>query len=243
MPNQVHEQDAQTIIRTTALGRFAVGGAINPRRRVWFKDGNEEQDAPDIPETDGETPERDWTGVPDWVRTTIEAQERQIKILNHEAQTRRLEFENAQKQLHQLTTAQKKQLEQDGNFKALAEQYESELIALRPAQERADALDKTIRDSNTRRMEQLPEAMRGLVPTEYAPEKLATWMDTNWAMLTRKAAPDMDAGVGGGSGKKTPVKLSDYERTIARAGGLTDEEYARFKTRGQPGIPDDLLGG
>lgn len=223
--------------RLTTLGRHGRdAGASLLRRRVWFAEGDPpEGNKPEPDDTaTGGMPGQDWSSLPEWARQMFEDTQRNLKAANNESAQRRIEIDNLTKQINALTTGQKKKLEEDGKFKELADQYAAEIAVIRPYQERAEALDKMIRESNAKRIEQIPETMRSLVLTDLAPEKLASWLDTNWATLTAKRAPDLDAGVGGGSGRKTLPQLTETERKIARMSGMTDEQYAEYKAKGQP---------
>jgi hypothetical protein len=231
MPKRVMGRDARRNLRPQ--GTQGDAGASLRRWRVWFDD-KEGDPLGKKPEQGSNEGGPDLTGLPEWVRQMLEKTQGDLKAANHESAQRRLEIDTLSKQVQALTAGQKKQLEEDGKFKELADQYAAEIAMLKPHQERAEALDKTIRESNARRMNEVPETMRGLVPVDYAPEKLAAWLDLNWANLTQKRAPDLDAGVGGGSGRKTLPQLTDTERRIARMSGMTDEQYAEYRAKGQP---------
>lgn len=155
--------------------------------------------------------------LPQWAQTMI-------KELRDESATRRRELK-AQRE------AEQAKLAEAGNFKALAEQNAARVAELEPFQERAEALEKMIRDENKARINQIPEAMRGLVPTDYPPEKLAAWLTTNMPKLTRTPAPDLDAGAAGGSGR-TQVSLTAEERALAAQFNISPEDYAKAKGGG-----------
>lgn len=136
-----------------------------------------------------------------------------------------------------LKRGQQKQLEEQGQFKVVAEQRAQEIAELTAHKARAEALEKMIRESNAERVKKVPETMRELVPVDYSPETLAAWLDKNWERLTKAPAPNIDAGAGGGSGNggSTLPKLTDQERELARYFGMKDEEYATLKAaKGQP---------
>ena len=99
---------------------------------------------------------------------------------------------------------------------------------LAPYRERADALESMIRDSNKSRIESIPEDMQPLVPTDYAPEKLASWLDANLSRLTKPIAPKLD---GGASGSGSAISLTDEEKQVARDTGVSFEDYAKYKQR------------
>lgn len=138
-------------------------------------------------------------------------------------------------QVQAIQDAQKKKLEEDGNFAELAKQRAAEIAALKPVADRAAALEAIIRESNEARVKALPEAVRGLAPVDYAPEKLQTWLNANEALLKKPPAANYDAGAGaGGGGHDTAAsKLTEEQRQIARRSGLTDEQYATAMQKAQ----------
>jgi phage I-like protein len=154
------------------------------------------------------------------------AAQRYIKELRAEAAERR-------KQLTAFTSeAQKREQERlisEGKWKELAESRERDLMQLKPYQERADGLEGIIKAQNDARITAVPEEMRTIIPTDYAPEKLSTWLDANIAKLTRQPAPNLDAGAGAGSGGKPSPVLTDQELAIARMLGISPEVYAKNK--------------
>lgn len=156
--------------------------------------------------------------LPEWAQKVI-------RDTREEAAQRRVELKRVQ------DAAQQKLIE-EGNFKAVADQRAAELAALQPYKERAEALDKIIRDSNSKRIATVAESMRPLIPVDdLAPEALSRWLDTNWALLTTPRAPNIDAGAGAGTGGKTSPALSPEEVDIARAAGMTPEQYAAQKAK------------
>lgn len=127
--------------------------------------------------------------------------------------------------LNDIENATKKRLEEEGNWAELARQRAAELEALKPYQERAQALESVIRASNEERVARVPEDMRALIPTDYPPEKLQAWLNANERRLSKAPAPQYDAGVGaaGGTGAAGGVKVTDEDRVaaeIARSQGF-----------------------
>lgn len=151
-----------------------------------------------------------------------------LSEVNSESAQRRHQLKTMQEQIEALRGAQHKQLEESGNYQALYQQTNEKLAALAPKAERAEQLDALIRESNERRVAQVREDLRPLIPADYTPEKLAAWLDSNISRLTAPAAPDLDAGVRGSSVKP---QLSEAERAIARRFGMTDEAYLKYKQR------------
>lgn len=134
--------------------------------------------------------------------------------------------------LSDIENANKKRLEEEGNWAELARQRAAELEAMKPYQERAKTLEDVIRQSNEARLARVPENMRSIVPTDYAPEKLQSWLNANERLLMQKPAPNFDAGVGGASGSTGDVQVTDEDRQaaeIARSQGynVKPEDIAR----------------
>ena len=127
--------------------------------------------------------------------------------------------------LDAIEAARKKQLENSGNYEQLLKEREAELESLRPSAERAKALEDAIRSDNDSRIEQVPEAKRTLIPSDYPPEKLKAWLTANWRMLTSDPAPNLDAGAGAGAAGGSAVRLTDEQRQMARRMGMSDEQY------------------
>lgn len=133
--------------------------------------------------------------------------------------------------LKKMTEAQQQRLIDEGNFKALAEQRAAELAQLNPIKERAETLEKMIRESNSSRIATVREDMRALIPVDYPPERLAMWLDANITRLTTPTAPNIDAGAGAGNGGKSLPSLTPQEVEIARLAGMKPEQYAQQKAK------------
>lgn len=139
-----------------------------------------------------------------------------------EAQARATDLEA---RLKALEDAQRQALEETGNHAELAKRYQTELEALKPRATRAEALEAVIRDSNEARLATIPEDVRGLVPTDYPPEKLQAWLNANASILTKPLAPRLDGGAGGSrEASGEVVRLTDEQRRIARSMGISDDE-------------------
>jgi phage I-like protein len=177
----------------------------------------EQPEAPDAPEPEQEQANVD--DLPSWAQDMIrglrsEAAERRVALKKYEEESRKREQER---------------LAEQGKWRELAESRASELSELQPYKDRADTLETMIRDSNKSRIETIPEDMRALVPTDYAPEKLAGWLDANMSRLTKPIAPKLDGGASGGSG--STISLTDEEKQVARSSGMSLEDYAKYKAR------------
>ena len=178
------------------------------------QDDGQHEAAPEPVETNNSVDD-----LPSWAQDMIrglrdEAASRRVALKKHEEEARQRE---------------QQRLAEQGQWKELAESRAKELSDLQPYRDRAEALETMLRDSNRHRIEQIPEDMRALVPTDYAPEKLASWLDANISRLTKPIAPRLDGGASGGSG--STVTLTDEEKQVARATGMSLEDYAKYKER------------
>lgn len=156
--------------------------------------------------------------LPDWAREMV-------RQLREESKQRRMALREAQQKA---ATAERSALEQAGNWRVIAEQLETEKRELEQYRERAEALEARLNESNDARLKRIPVEWRSMVPTDYAPERLAAWLDANAERLMKPAAPTLDAGAGGGVSQPA---LNDDERRMAQAAGMTNEEYAKAKAR------------
>lgn len=136
-------------------------------------------------------------------------------------------------QMEAIQEANRKKLEEQGNFSEVRTQLMAQIESLKPTAERAAALEKIIRDSNDAIIKNVPEQYRGMIPTEYTPEKLQTWLHANMALLSKPPAPDFDAGRGAG-GSPAASSLTPEQKAMAKRFGLKDEDMqAELKRREQ----------
>lgn len=158
--------------------------------------------------------------LPDWAQ-------KHIRELRQQAKERRLALKKAEDEARE---REQIRLQEEGNWKQLAENAQKELARTKPYEERANALDAIIRARNDALIAQLPEHLRKAVPTDYPPEKLHSWLDATVPILTKPTAPDLNQGAGGsGGGTKQTPQLSEEEKRIAKAFGLSEEDYAKNK--------------
>jgi hypothetical protein len=162
----------------------------------------------------------------DDAKKIIEALEKRLAERDADNQKLKGEIGDYGKRLKAIEDGQKAQLEEQGNYKAIATRYEADLAVLKPAAERATALEAVIRQNNEAAIARIPEARRGLIPMDYAPEKLQSWLANNTALLMREPAPDFNAGEGGDGGKPAP-KLNEEEKSLAKQWGMSEEDYLK----------------
>lgn len=132
-----------------------------------------------------------------------------------EREKARKEAADLQKRLAKLDAdkaqAEQKALEDQGNWKAIAEKNAAELEKYKPLQERLTALETQIKASNDKRIALIPESMRkALVPMldKLSPDEVAAWLDEHGETLQKPAAPDLNAGAKGDRKKAGAVDLS-----------------------------------
>lgn len=145
----------------------------------------------------------------------IEALQKRIAEREAERDEAKRAATTHEQRLAAIEAARKKKLEEDGNYAELLKAREAELETYRPKAERADVLEQMIRQSNERRIEQIPEGMRSIVPLDYPPEKLSAWLDASAGLLSKPSAPDIGAGAGA-SGSGSVSKVSDGDIRAAR---------------------------
>jgi len=136
-------------------------------------------------------------------------------------------------QIEAIQEANRKKLEEQGNFSEVRTQLMAQIESLKPTAERAAALEKIIRDSNEAIIKNVPEAYRGMIPTEYAPEKLQAWLHANMSVLSKQPAPNFDAGAGAGGGTSPAASsLTPEQKAMAKRLGVKEEDVqAEIKRR------------
>lgn len=135
------------------------------------------------------------------------------------------------KQIKTIQEANLKKLQEQGDFTAVKTQLQTEIETLKPLKERAEALEKIIRESNEERVKKVPEALRAMVPVDYPPERLQAWLNANEAQLVKQPAPNFNAGEGAGNSPALS-NLTPEQKALAKRFGLKDEDLqAEIKRR------------
>lgn len=213
-------------------------------RRAWYADGQSQGTG-----TTGAGQTGTGTSSDDVPIDALPAKwQAEIKKLRDEAAENRVARNKAAedaaakaKELELAAQREQQRLIEEGKWKELAEKHSVDAARLKPYEERAAALEAQIKAHNETRIARIPEVMRTVIPADYTPEKLSQWLDANESKLTTPPAPNIDAGAGGGGGKP-PVKLTDYERQIAAATGMSEADYAKWKAASKDGPPPPDLG-
>ena len=153
----------------------------------------------------------------------IEALDKRVADRDDELSGVKSKVSTLSEQMQTLQDAQKARLETSGNYEELARQRAAEIEALSPYKDRASSLEAVIREQNEKLVQSIPEGMRGIVPTDYPPEKLSMWLTNNRTLLTKAPAPNYDAGANGGTPPANPKLTAEQKRTAA-AFGLSEAD-------------------
>ena len=203
----------------------AEAGVSLRKRRTWYAEG--EGDGTDRDGQDGQGNGQQGGGSvdldPKWKPENLERAETIIASLLKRLDERDAAYEQLKTQTDQRLTAierdRTKKLEEEGNYKALLDQATAENEELKSYKDRSSALEQVIREGNETLIQRIAEDKRGIVPKEYPPEKLRTWLDDNIPLLTQPPAPDYDAGAGGNNGKGSAdddkVQVTEQDRLAA----------------------------
>lgn len=145
----------------------------------------------------------------------------------NELESRFEEFETAQ------AKKREEELAQQNEWKKLAEERAAKLAEYEPIKTQYETMLETLKASNAKRIESIPEDRRSLIPEYDDPSKLAAWLDANAALLSLKpTAPNINGAAGSAHRPgAAPLVLSDDEIAVAKKMGLTPEQYAESKQK------------
>ena len=129
----------------------------------------------------------------------------------------------------EMAERERKKLEAEGNYKALLDKTETELQALKPRLERAEAYEQALRASNDVRIDRIPQSIRAVVPVDYPPDQLSQWLDTSLPLLLERPAPDFAAGAGSSNGQVSGT-LTDAESGWATRFGVKADEIEKARS-------------
>ncbi|GIL09286.1 MAG: hypothetical protein BroJett033_7970 [Chloroflexota bacterium] len=195
------------------------------RRRAWFDDEGREG------QQQGESKYNPAT-VED-ANKIIEALQKRVGERDATIEQLRTSASALSERITAIEAATRKKLEEQGNYQEVRAQLQAEIEALKPSAERAAALEQIIRESNEARIGRVPEAVRSMIPMDYAPERLQAWLNANEGLLLRKPAPNYDAGAGAGSNGSggRPPDLTAEELNMAKRMKMTPEQYQAAKAK------------
>lgn len=93
--------------------------------------------------------------------------------------------------------AKRERLEKQQEFEKLYNETKSQVETLTPYKLQVEGILNQTKERNAERVKAVPKEMQALVPEYDDPLKLATWLDANESVLSKKqAAPSLDGGVG-----------------------------------------------
>lgn len=167
-------------------------------------DGLDDPSGPDSPNTPIVDPV-------DTETTELERLRAALKRTRTEAQTHREAHEAA---VTELDALRQSQLVEQGEYKTLYETEMAKSASLSIEAEKAERLEQAVIATNEKRILQLPDHMRDIVP-DMSPEETSAWLDKALPKLTAAPIPDFDGGAGGIPGKKPPTKVTEQDRVAA----------------------------
>lgn len=218
---------------TIRLARRNGATTINlAQRRTWYAEGDAgDQQQQQQSQGDANLP----TTIEGWQKLA-EAREKRIREREEQINSLKAQYTGANERLTAIERAQQERLAKQGDFETLAQQRAAEVESLKPFAQRTSELEAVIREDNEAIIKSIPEQMRSIIPTDYPPEKLKRWLTTNMTLLSKQPAPNYDAGAGLGSGSSgMAIKLTEDEKQMAKMAGMTEKEYAEYKSKkGQP---------
>lgn len=131
--------------------------------------------------------------------------------------------------------AEKKQLEEANNFKALYEKAQAEITGLKPKAEALTEMEKSLTAVLDAQVKELPEQFRDIVPDGLTVQAKLEWLSKNKAKFQKPEAFDIGAGAKGAKHvEDKSVELSAEEKIAARDLGMTEADYIKFKDNTPP---------
>jgi vacuolar-type H+-ATPase subunit I/STV1 len=162
-----------------------------------------------------------------------------VKALREEAKANRLKWQSLLTEKEQreaeAEAAKAKLLEEQGEYKTLAEQRAAEIERLKAYEAQVQNYTSQAEASNAAFIEQVPEERRGLIPSGYPPLDLQSYLQNNRDLLIgQPATPHTPPSTNGGAGTyKRPgtgaKPLTTEEMEIARKMGISAEDYQLSK--------------
>jgi seryl-tRNA synthetase len=121
-----------------------------------------------------------------------------------------------------------KQLQEQGKWKELAEQRAQELASLKPKADQLDSYEVTLKKVLDAEVATLPEEYQDVVPESLSTKDKLDWLAKNKSKFMKAEPFDIGAGKTGTKPNKK-FELTDEERRIAQAFGLSEDEYVKNK--------------
>lgn len=140
-------------------------------------------------------------------------------------------------------TAETKRLEDDKQWKLLAEQRQAEIVRLTGVEEQFTSVNATLEALLAAQLAELSDDAKAMVPEALSKQEQINWIAKNRQQLTRSTAPSFDAGSRGD--RVTPeTAITADEMPAFKASGMSQKDWNKKKqaatTREQP--TDDFIG-
>lgn len=163
------------------------------------------------------------SSIPEWAKDP-EAVYRALQQTRQEAADYRVklnQFQDAQQKQRE------KELEQQQQWKTLADERAAEIETLRQKAENAETLQGVFSEMLERRLETVPEHIRDLLKNQNPVDAL-NWLDANADKINpQRKAPSLDAGK---TGERSEVaSLTPAELEIVRRMNITPEKFLAAK--------------
>lgn len=120
-------------------------------------------------------------------------------------------------------------LKQQEEWKELAEKRGKEIADLQPQAAKLTSYTETLEKVLAAEVEQIPEAMRGLIPEQLSVEQKLDWLSQNKSLLSKPQGFDIGANKRSTEKDAKKVDLTAEEKQIASDYGMTAEEYVKYK--------------
>ncbi len=135
------------------------------------------------------------------------------------------------KQDTELRKQQEQQMAEQQQWQKLAETRGAELDKLKPVADQYETIQAAFNASLDTRLKEIPEDVRkdivDPVRAVMSATDFSTWLDKNLPRLRGRQAPSLDGGAGTTGGGKAAPQLTSDQIEMAKAAGMTLEEYAQ----------------
>lgn len=125
--------------------------------------------------------------------------------------------------------AEKKRLEEANQYKELYEKTQTELSNLKPKAEQVDEYEKVLQEQLTAEIAELPDDFKDVIPDGLSTKDKLRWLAKNKSKFMKAEPFDIGAGKRGTKPDKS-TELSTEEKEMAKRFGVSEEDYAKFKT-------------
>ena len=151
----------------------------------------------------------------------------EVKSGSEEAAELRAELERLKQQENDRI---QKQLEEQGEYKKIAETMKAQLAEAQQRAAKAEEYEQDMKAYVEETTAKIPDDLKSFVPDGTVRQQFV-WLKTNSEKLMKPQAPPTGAGARGAGGSTTQIELSPEEQLIAKKFGMTDEEYFKYKEK------------